>query len=264
MILSKEIAKTFRNWLPAVIQAVKPYYSPDDIAKGSRWNAEISQELDSSSMGLIILTKENLKAPWIMFEAGALSKNINESKVIPILFGVEPTDIVGPLTQFQGVTKFSEIEIKKIILSINNELKQNSLEGPILETVFDKWYPELENDIKAILKSNKPKREEIIRTDREILQEILELTRLKEQQTHTNISARALGLRFGSISKHLTKLYELINDSEEEQVFEQIEGIKNDLLKMIDRLNIQNEYPQTLNRLSRITSKEVGREEEND
>jgi hypothetical protein len=29
---SKEIAEAFRNWLPGVLQAEKPYFSPDDIA----------------------------------------------------------------------------------------------------------------------------------------------------------------------------------------------------------------------------------------
>ena len=70
---SKGLAEALREWLPAVIQAVNPYFSPDDVSKGSRWSSEISKELEDSAIGIICLTKENLEAPWIMFEAGALS-----------------------------------------------------------------------------------------------------------------------------------------------------------------------------------------------
>jgi hypothetical protein len=101
--LSKSLAEILRQWLPAVIQAIKPYYTPDDITKGARWTTEISKELEESSIGILCLTRDNLEAPWIMFEAGALSKKMDKSKVCPILFGVESTDIQGPLIQFQNV-----------------------------------------------------------------------------------------------------------------------------------------------------------------
>lgn len=77
--LSKNIAEIFRQWIPGVIQAVKPYYSPDDITKGTRWNSEIAKELDASKIGIICLTPNNLESPWIMFEAGTLAKNIDKS-----------------------------------------------------------------------------------------------------------------------------------------------------------------------------------------
>ena len=73
---SKAIASEFKEWIPAVIQAVKPYFSFNDINKGSRWATEISLELEQSKVGLTCLTRENLEALWIMFEAGALSKSI--------------------------------------------------------------------------------------------------------------------------------------------------------------------------------------------
>src|ERR1051326_1201012 len=72
--LSQKLAAMLRVWLPSVIQVVKPYYSPDDINKGTRWAAEISKELEESQVGLLCITPDNLYSPWIMFEAGALSK----------------------------------------------------------------------------------------------------------------------------------------------------------------------------------------------
>lgn len=175
-VTSKKLAEVIRQWIPGVIQAARPYYSPDDISKGSRWSSEISKELDSSKIGIICLTKDNLQAPWIMFEAGALSKNIEISKVCPVLFGIEPSDIQGPLVQFQAA-KFSKEEIKKVIRMVNSEVGDNALLPDVMENVFEMWWPKLLESVETILKEDIIENNSNLRTDRDILEEVLELTR---------------------------------------------------------------------------------------
>ena len=70
---SRAIAEALNDWLRRVIQAVKPFYSPD-IEKGAKWSNEIDAALEGTSFGIICLTPDNLNSPWIHFEAGALSK----------------------------------------------------------------------------------------------------------------------------------------------------------------------------------------------
>lgn len=174
--LSKEIAEIFRQWIPGVIQAAKPYYSPDDITKGTRWSSEIAKELDLSKIGIICLTKENLKSPWIMFEAGALSKNLEKSKVCPLLFGIEPTEIKGPLVQFQAA-KFSKKEMKKVIKMMNDELETTSLSSEVLDSVFEMWWPKLEEQIEKLLEKSKKENNKDLRSERDLIEEVLSLTR---------------------------------------------------------------------------------------
>lgn len=169
---SKLIAEALRGWLPSVIQATKPYYTPDDITKGARWGNDISAVLEDSKIGLICLTKENITAPWILFEAGALSKNIDNSKVVPILFGVEPTDLEGPLVQFQAA-KFQKKEIQKIVEMINQELGDAKLPVDVLNTVFEMWWPKLEKDITPIMEMQEELNTRTARSDRDLLEEIL-------------------------------------------------------------------------------------------
>lgn len=173
---SKNIAEIFRQWIPSVIQVVKPYYSPDDITKGTRWGTEIAKELDESKVGIICLTKDNLQSPWIMFEAGALSKNIDKSKVCPLLFGVEPTDIQGPLVQFQAA-KFTKEEMKKVVKMINSELGDLALTTEVFENVFEMWWPRLGEKIEAELSKPLKSSDKDVRAERDILEEILSLTR---------------------------------------------------------------------------------------
>jgi hypothetical protein len=174
--LSMKLADILKHWLPSVIQAVKPYYTPDDIAKGTRWSTEIAKELEEAKIGIICLTRENLEAPWIMFEAGALSKNVGTSKVCPILFGVDATDTKGPLVQFQSA-KFEKNDIKKVIDMINTELGDGGLTADVLDKVFEKWWPELKEKVESTLKSTEGVIKHTIRSEREILEEILQLTR---------------------------------------------------------------------------------------
>lgn len=98
---SRAVADVLRRWLPSVLQAVRPYFSPDDVAKGARWSSEIAKELEASAIGILVVSPENQDAPWLLFEAGALAKNLERSKVCPLLFGgIEPTDVKGPSSSF--------------------------------------------------------------------------------------------------------------------------------------------------------------------
>jgi hypothetical protein len=148
---SRAIANELRQWLPRVLQAVRPYFSPDDVAKGTRWSSEIGKELELSKIGLLVITPENQNAPWLMFEAGAIAKNMDRSKVCPLLFdGMQPTDVEGPLVQFQSAT-FSEIEMKRVVTAINAELAE-PLPANVLDTVYEKWWP---TSPKAFLRSSR-------------------------------------------------------------------------------------------------------------
>ena len=173
---SRALAEVLRQWLPAVIQAVQPYYSPDDVTKGARWSEEIAKVLEESRVGLICLTRNNLDAPWIMFEAGALSKKLDKSRVSPILFGVEPTDLTGPLVQFQAA-KFDKVDVKRLVRMINAELGDARLATDVLDTVFEMWWPKLEEQVETVLEAAVDARGVTVRPQRELLEEILLLAR---------------------------------------------------------------------------------------
>lgn len=174
---SKEIASILKNWIPTVLQSAKPYFTPSDIEKGSKWESEITKKLNECKVGLICLTVDNTEKPWILFEAGALSNKLEKSRVCPILFGLTNSDLKGPLATFQ-TTEFRKEDFKKLMLSINLLLDENKISESVFEEVFETFYPRLEEAVSGVLTLSKvenistPKR-----SDRDILEEILELTR---------------------------------------------------------------------------------------
>jgi hypothetical protein len=171
---SKFIAESLREWLPKVIQSLNPWISSSDVTKGSRWQIEIAQKLEKSNYGIICLTPENMNEPWILFESGALSKTLGSSRVCPLLIDLTPTDITGPLSQFQ-LTKLSESDFFSLIKNINKEIGDLSLSEERINETFQKWWPDLRNILKETPKDESEINPE--RTERDILEEILYLTR---------------------------------------------------------------------------------------
>lgn len=169
---SKEIAEELRNWIPSVLQFAKPYFTPNDIEKGAKWSSEISKKLAESNIGIICLTKDNLNKPWILFEAGALSKDLDRSKVCSVLFGMENSDLSGPLTTFQ-TTNFEKLDFRKLLLSINDAGGQSALARETFARVFEMWWPQFQMKIDAILASDLSSKDANLRSDRELLEEIL-------------------------------------------------------------------------------------------
>jgi hypothetical protein len=140
--LSNKVALELREWLPSVIQAIEPYVSSEDIDKGTRWSSDISKELEASSFGIKCVTPENLGASWINFEAGALSKTLDKSRVCPFLFQLKRSEVQGPLLQFQS-TIYDREDVLKLLHSINNAAEPHCIDDARLDSIFDVWWPKL-------------------------------------------------------------------------------------------------------------------------
>jgi TIR domain len=171
---SRQLAEVIHWWLPHVLQFAKPYFTPTDIDKGKRWNNEISKELGESKIGIITMTEENLTSPWIMFEAGAISKVVEEGLVCPIVFGINKTDLVGPLASFQAIA-FDRTEVRQLLTTINNAAKEAGLKERSLDEAFEMWWPKLVEKVEAISSTQPPT--EPHRSERDLLEEAVSNTR---------------------------------------------------------------------------------------
>lgn len=184
--LSHKVACAFRDWLPSVIQSVTPYVSSEDIDKGTRWSTDIAQELEDANYGLICVTKDNVNAPWVNFEAGALSKIIDKSNVTPFLFDIKRSEVQGPLLQFQS-TIYEKDDVRKLVESINKRIPDlMRLKDEQLAKAFDVWWPHLDSSLKAIIPENKKMtmtnaKSVSTESNANILEEILNLVRLQQR-----------------------------------------------------------------------------------
>ena len=145
-----EIAKILQKWLHTVFSDIKVHVTPEDVEAGKRWSSQIAQLLESSDIGVLVYTAHNLDSLWMAFEAGALSKKINSSKVIPLLFDVNITDLKGPLSQFQAL-KFSYENLLKIVESINSELHEEARKSEDLRNNMEFSWDHLEKEVNVVM-----------------------------------------------------------------------------------------------------------------
>jgi hypothetical protein len=147
---SRRVATALHDWLPLVVQAARPFVSTGDIAKGRRWSEAIGHELNTSAYGIICITRENRAAPWLHFEAGAISKALEHAYVSPLLFQIKPSEIDGPLQQFQ-LTQCEKDDIWSLVRSINSRVaEEEQMTEHLLWQEFAMWWPTLEQGLNEI------------------------------------------------------------------------------------------------------------------
>src|SRR4051812_45766873 len=111
---SRALALQLHDWLKAVVQLSDPWMSERDIDAGQRWNEEVSLRLRDTHFGIICLTPNNLNAPWLLFESGALAKALDSARVVPILLGLKKADLTFPLAQFQAQSADREGQLQRV------------------------------------------------------------------------------------------------------------------------------------------------------
>jgi hypothetical protein len=188
---SKAVATALYELLPAMIQQAKPWMSGESIQAGERWANEVEGELEKSNFGIVCLTPTNIREPWLNFESGALGKVASRSKVIPYLLGLEPTDVTGPLSQFQ-MMRADEAGTWKLFQSLNGALPDAArLAEKTLERLFGRFWPELDDELRRIAASSTDMVAPVAkRTTEEMLDELLELARAQERRTKELEDAR--------------------------------------------------------------------------
>lgn len=175
--LSRQVAEVVRIYLPLMLNGTEPFLSCHDISSGARWAAELSASLDASDFGIICLTPENLTSPWLLFEAGALTKHSNGKVCCLLPDNLSPAEIAPPLSQFQA-RRFEKTEVRLLLKDIN-QLLPHPLANEQIEVIFDKWWPELHQRYKEAEKNHNQSisRKGKVRPAEDILQEILATVR---------------------------------------------------------------------------------------
>lgn len=253
---SKKVAVALKNWLPNVFQEIKVWMSEQDIQAGKAWGIELGKALRECKVGIICLTPENLKSNWMLFEAGALSTAMENSSVIPYRFQLKSIDVGPPLSLFQGVDADEE-GTYKLVKSINCAFAEPKFNDASLNKFFQKWWEDLrvELDEAKIIVTNRK-----IRTDRELLEEILNIerqegihdlsVRLMQILTAPNVSRVEVapkeigGKQMKTLALRITVKRKIPKDEIpiDELIPSSIFGMLTDVVEELDKASLKKEY----------------------
>ncbi len=154
---SKEIAKGIKWALEDIIfkgTGLKCFVSDLDISSGSDWWVKIKGELKTCKMGILCVTKENIKAPWIYFEAGAMIAR--DIPTTPVLFNCSFKHLSSsPLSGKQAVDFYDQQKFAKMILDINETMNLLDLDTTQIEALAKDGYDKIKEKLKDVLKQLK-------------------------------------------------------------------------------------------------------------
>nr|WP_167752258.1 TIR domain-containing protein [Streptomyces sp. S501] len=246
---SKAVAEFLQTWLPDVIQAIDPWISSQNIPQGSRPLPSIADELASCNFGIVCVTPENRSAEWINFEAGALSKMLDDSVVVPLLLDIEKAQVTGPLSQFQMTISTDKEEVFKLVSDMNGKLGDMALAPDRLDRSFNQNWPSLMKELEIITLRQDPQKPSTQkeRSVNNVLEEVLLLARRQERRLADVESSiqilRSSGYGNSSISRRVSPAAHL-RESREKGDREAIRALAHEVmlqLKEYDVINVRVE-----------------------
>lgn len=188
---SRAVAEILGTILQHMVRGASTFVSTHDIDAGDRWGARLSEELEKSHHAILCVTRDNQDAPWLNYEAGAVSKFVDGSRVIPYTLGFPPGELKnGPLTWFQGVQN-DEAGTWSLVRSLNHSMSKPDDEGFVRED-FDLWWPRLREKMSELVTEEQDAIEENLPNERELLLELRQdVRRLLDEtkgQSRTNVT----------------------------------------------------------------------------
>lgn len=148
---SKKVAEEFQDLFKGVFDPVIDcFLSTRDIAPGTRSVQILFEKLEKCNYGICFIDSENVRAPWIQFEAGALSKMVVDSQVMVLLLDNNTESLQGtPLFEFQHKL-FNKEHIQSIFEEIIKLFDQVSSRDSFLKRFENGWDNFYENSSKIL------------------------------------------------------------------------------------------------------------------
>lgn len=154
---SEKIARQLKESLEAEIFSgsdLTCFVSTIGISSGTNWWNKIKKELKKCKLGILCITDENIKAPWIYFEAGAMTAR--SVPTIPILFCCNIQALDGsPIKANQGIEFQKKCQFLKMIDDINREMELLPISSSQLEVISNEAYNKLKEILKPTLEQLK-------------------------------------------------------------------------------------------------------------
>jgi len=149
--VSGDLAKIIKRWLTTSVfphETLVIFVSEEDIGAGASWLEVVKHEMMTSDCALIVITKSNIDAPWLNFEAGGIAVGTAEArKVIPLLVDTSIDEIKSPLKHFQSIS-LAKPSIRKLIEDLK---RAGAFTSPShIEDSFDRLYNVLMAEVSAV------------------------------------------------------------------------------------------------------------------
>lgn len=167
------MAQAIYKCLPSLFDDAKPWISTENRS-GSIWLPEIDKQLSDTDFGIVCVSKQNQGAPWLNYEAGALSRKVDAKReLMPVLLVDfdDTVEVKGPVTGFQ--MKFATLDgFYSIMKDLNESELGPGIDKDILRKRVELNWPTIESEVQKV-KTSHESQEAQKRTEDDKYEELL-------------------------------------------------------------------------------------------
>jgi hypothetical protein len=147
--------------------------STEDIAKGQRWSDALHEQLAKVKVTVVCITPDNVRSPWLYYEAGFIAAKLAVAAVCPYLIGIPGKLVTGtPLGLYQW-TQADKTDTLKLVLSLH-KLLGSPHDAGTLEGNFQAKWPQLKRKLEMVAEQFAEVEDEVTRTERPLSQQLTE------------------------------------------------------------------------------------------
>lgn len=141
--LGRRASEALSTALRQVIPQLEVWSPGSDISAGARWVDQTRDAIRDSEVAIVCVTKDSRGAPWLLYELGVMASS--RSTVVPWLVDIEPSDLEGPLQQFQALRSDAQSFRQLVALICQGESMQ-----PPPPAVVDRWASRVETEMSQL------------------------------------------------------------------------------------------------------------------
>jgi hypothetical protein len=179
---SRDLALHLEPFLKMVLNGVDPWVSTTGAERGTRWLEAVNNSLEAANGGIVCLTPENLREPWIHFESGAIAVN-PRNRLYTLLLGLKKGEVPPPLDQFTQTTVAKDDFF--IMIEAMNWLTAKPRKESELREAFDAHWPRKLGPKISELAAQPPKPREVTLPPEQMAQETLDWVRTLKKRSDT-------------------------------------------------------------------------------
>ena len=141
---ARRFARALRGLLEATGDYFHPWVSETDIPLGVNWRSEVDETLRSAKAGIVILTPENYRSPWLIYEAGRMVER--GITVIPIRVDLPMTMLPRDFPLIEQSAGNTQDGIREVARALN-QVTHPRLSTNLVDQRFDMAWSDFGEDL---------------------------------------------------------------------------------------------------------------------
>jgi len=188
----RQAAVAFNKLVSEVLPDLKTSFSLEENSENTNWIASAPSQYEGAKLAVVCVSPENLHSILLSFETGRVVDSVGMSRIVVLLAGLLPEELIVPYSLFDRIPKTKEA-MAHLFQELNSSLGESSTHLSQINARLEKRWPQFELQIDRVRKmeisssalSHHVMNEEVIRGALAIAEQAISKVRMKTPKAET-------------------------------------------------------------------------------